>query len=98
MVLPLDPRVCISCNGPTKGADPETIATFRRVKSLQAMYQLHRNVRLDEAGQAPGDHIANLAETANCKGTWIKSSVAKDGQSYTVQVGAAGPLRTFTTR
>jgi beta-lactamase superfamily II metal-dependent hydrolase len=98
MVLPLDPRVCVSCNGPTKGADPETIATFRRVKSLQAMYQLHRNIRLDEAGQAPVDHIANLAETANCKGTWIKSSVAKDGQSYTVQVGAAGPLRTFTTR
>ncbi len=98
MVLALDPRVCISCNGPTKGADPETIKTLNRVKSLQAMFQLHRNVRLDEKDQAPIDQIANLAETANCQGKWIKASVAKNGESYTVQVGSDGKLRKFDSR
>jgi competence protein ComEC len=98
MVLAIDPRVCVTCNGPTKGADKETIDTLNRVKSLQAMYQLHRNVRLAENEQAPAENIANLAETANCKGVWIKASVAKDGASYTVQVGPEGKPRTFETR
>ena len=98
MVLAIDPRVCVSCNGPTKGADKETIQTLNRVKSLQAMYQLHRNVRLAESDQAPVTNIANLAETANCKGTWIKASVAKDGATYTVQIGPEGTPRQFETR
>lgn len=98
MVLALDPRVCVSCNGPTKGADKETIETLRRVKSLQAMYQLHRNVRLKDSEQAPAENIANQAETANCKGNWIKASVARDGASYTVQVGPDGTPKTFQTR
>ncbi|WP_397569598.1 ComEC/Rec2 family competence protein [Schlesneria sp. T3-172] len=98
MVLALDPRVCVTCNGPTKGADPETIATFKRIKSLQAMYQLHRNVRLAEKDQAPAENIANQVETAKCTGNWIKASVAKDGTSYTIQVGPQGKPRTFETR
>jgi competence protein ComEC len=98
MVLALDPHVCVSCNGPTKGGAPETIATLKQVKSLQAMYQLHRNVKLADGEQAPPENIANAVETANCKGVWIKASVAKDGNSYTVQVGPNGKPRTFVTR
>lgn len=98
MVLAIDPRVCVCCNGPTKGADKETILTLKRVKSLQAMYQLHRNVRLGESDQAPAANIANLAETVGCKGTWIKASVAKDGATYTVQLGPEGTPRKFETR
>ena len=98
MVLALDPRVCVSCNGPTKGGAPETIATLKQIKSLQAMYQLHRNVKLAENEQAAPENIANSAETADCKGVWIKASVAKDGASYTVQVGSAGKPRTFESR
>ena len=62
------------------------------------MYQLHRNVRLPESDQAPVENIANLAETANCKGVWIKASVAKDGTSYTLQIGPQGTPREFQTR
>jgi competence protein ComEC len=98
MVLALDPRVCITCNGPTKGAHENTIATFKRVKSLQAMYQLHRNIKVKDGEQAPPENIANLAETAKCQGVWIKASVAKDGSSYTVQVGPEGKPRRFETR
>jgi competence protein ComEC len=98
MVLALDPRVTVTCNGPTKGGAPETIATLKKVKSLQAMYQLHRNIKLADNEQAPAEYIANQEDTAACKGTWIKASVAKDGNSYTVQVGADGKPREFQTR
>lgn len=98
MVLALDPHVCITCNGPTKGAHENTIATFKKIKSLQAMYQLHRNINLKDDQQAPPENIANTAVTAKCKGNWIKASVASDGKSYTVQVGPDGKPRTFETR
>ena len=98
MVLALDPRVAVSCNGPTKGGAPETIATLKKVKSLQAMYQLHRNIKLADNEQAPPENIANQEDTAACKGTWIKASVAKDGGSYTVQVGVDGKPREFLVR
>ena len=98
LVLALDPRVTVTCNGPTKGGAPETIATLKQVKSLQAMYQLHRNIKLADNEQAPVENIANQEDTNACKGTWIKASVAKDGHSYTVQVGAEGKPREFQTR
>lgn len=98
MVLALDPRVTVTCNGPIKGGHANTIATLKRIKSLQAMFQLHRNIRLGEADQAPAENIANTEDTARCQGNWIKASVAKDGDSYTVQVGSEGKPKTFATR
>ena len=98
LVLALDPRVSVMCNGPTKGGAAETIATLKKVKSLQAMYQLHRNIKLADEEQASPENIANKEDTSACKGRWIKASVAKDGGSYTVQVGADGKPREFTTR
>lgn len=98
MVLALDPRVTVMCNGPTKGGAPETLATLKQVKSLQAMYQLHRNIKLADNEQAPVQNIANQEDTSVCKGVWIKASVARDGNSYTVQVGADGQPKEFMTR
>ena len=98
LVLALDPHVTVTCNGPTKGGAAETIATLKNVKSLQAMYQLHRNIKLAENEQAPPENIANTEETSACKGNWIKASVAKDGSSYTIQVGAEGRPKEFKTR
>ncbi len=98
LVLAIDPRVAVSCNGPTKGGHPNTIATLKQVKSLQAMYQLHRNVKVAADAQAPAENIANQEETNACQGNYIKASVAKDGSSYTVQVGATGKPREFATR
>lgn len=98
LVLAIDPTVTVTCNGPTKGGAPETIGTLKKVKSLQAMYQLHRNIKLGENEQAPVENIANQEDTNACKGKWIKASVAKDGNSYTVQVGADGTPKEFKTR
>jgi beta-lactamase superfamily II metal-dependent hydrolase len=99
LVLAVDPKVCVMCNGPTKGCDPATNATLRRIKSLEAIYQLHRNVRLKADEQTPAEFIANNVEdTASCQGEFVKVSVAPDGTSYTVQIGAEGAKREFKTR
>ena len=55
MVLALDPRVArVTCNGPIKGSGPVTLSTLKRVKSLQAMYQLHKNIKLADSIRRSG--------------------------------------------
>lgn len=98
LVRAIDPRVAVMCNGPTKGGHPDVIATLRQVKSLKALYQLHRNVQLDAAGQTSAAFIANKGQTEGCPGTWIKASVAAGGGSYTIQIGPEGRPRTFQSR
>jgi competence protein ComEC len=98
LVRAIDPTVAVICNGPMKGAHPETLATLRSVTSLLAWYQLHRNVSLDEFSQTPAAFIANQEETSACRGVWIKASVEPDGAGYTVQIGSQGmPIR-YPTR
>lgn len=87
------------CNGPTKGCEPSTNATLRQIKSLQAIYQLHRNVKLKADEQTPAEFIANnVDDTASCQAVFVKASVAPGGESYTVQIGLEGKPRTFQTR
>jgi competence protein ComEC len=98
LVLAIDPRVAVMCNGPIKGGAAQTIETLRKVKSLEALYQLHKNLALPPEAQTPPQYIANVEATAECRGTYIKASVAPDGNSYTVQIGAEGKPRTFQVR
>lgn len=98
LVLAVDPVVAVMCNGPKKGGHAQTQATLREVKSLQALYQLHRNVDLADDQQTPAEFIANSGPTANCEGVWVKASVAADGKSYTVQIGPQGTKREFQCR
>jgi beta-lactamase superfamily II metal-dependent hydrolase len=98
LVWAIDPRVTVMCNGPTKGGAKETQETLRKVKSLQASFQLHRNVQLTDGEQTPADFIANGGQTEGCQGRLIKASVAPDGKSYTVQVGLDGKPHAFNCR
>jgi competence protein ComEC len=98
LVWAIDPVVAVMCNGPVKGGHLDTIKTLKSVKSLRALYQLHRNVKLKDGQQTPREFIANHGGTAGCKGTWVKASVAADGNSYTLQIGADGKARTYRSR
>lgn len=98
LVLAIDPVVAVMCNGPVKGGHPTTLATLREVKSLQALYQLHHNTKLADDQQTAAALIANRGTTANCRGVYVKASVAPDGNSYTLQIGAEGKPRRFKTR
>ncbi len=98
LVRAIDPVVAVMCNGPTKGGSLQTIQTLRKVKSLKHWYQLHRNVNLKPQQQAPAEFIANTEKTSDCKGVYVKASVAADANSYTVQIGPKGKVRTYQTR
>lgn len=98
LVLAIDPVAAVMCNGPKKGGAESTLKTLREVKSLKAWFQLHRNVDLDPALQAPAERIANAGTTADCKGTWIKAEVSPDGQSFNIRIGETGKPEEFRTR
>lgn len=98
LVRAVDPRVAVMCNGPTKGGSESVIKTLRECESLEALYQLHRNVTLAANLQTPVNFIANTGPTQGCKGVWIKASIAPGGRTYTVQIGPEGEPRTFESR
>ena len=97
-VLAIDPVVAVMCNGPQKGGAEQTMKTLREVKSLQDWFQLHQNVDLEPALQAPAGFIANTASTADCKGEWVKATVDADGKGYSVQIGMDGKKHGYVTR
>ncbi len=96
LVHSLSPTVSIMSNGPRKGCEPVTFATLSSVPTLEAMYQIHRNLREDSKNNAPMDYIANITE--HCPGNYIKVSVAQDGMSYTVAIPGTGHHATYKTR
>ena len=96
LVRVLDPRVAIIDSGPRKGAEAGTFATLRGLASLEAVYQLHRNLRTTEKDNALSAYIAN--EEEQCLGNFIQVSVEPNGASYTVSIPARQFSRRFHTR
>ena len=93
----LEPRVAIMNNGTRKGCLPEVFANLKETKSIEAVYQVHKNLRDDGAtNNVAAEYIANQEE--QCKGNYIKLSVAPDAKSYTVSIPANKHERTFKTK
>jgi competence protein ComEC len=93
----LQPKVAIMNNGSTKGCLPEVAANLKDTKSLEAVYQLHKNLRPDGAtGNVADEYIANKEK--DCQGNHVKLTVAADGKSYTVGIPANKHERKFQTR
>ncbi|MCA9149537.1 MAG: MBL fold metallo-hydrolase [Planctomycetales bacterium] len=93
------PQVAIMNNGHEKGCAPDVYADLTALPSLQALYQVHKNLRPDgQVNNVPDNQIANLTAGEECQGNFIKLSVAPDGNSYTVSIPANGHERTFKTR
>jgi competence protein ComEC len=93
------PTVSVMNNGHTKGCSPGTFAALTGTKSIQAMYQVHRNLRKDgNKNNTAEKYIANLTPRDGCKAFALKMSVAADGKSYTIFNPRNGNQRTFKTR
>jgi beta-lactamase superfamily II metal-dependent hydrolase len=56
------PTVAVMDNGPRKGGAAETVKRLKELSSLQALYQLHRNVASANNENAAPEFIANLEE------------------------------------
>ena len=95
MIRSLAPTITVMNNGPTKGTEPGTMAALKSASSIQASYQLHKNVRSDSENNTRDEFIANTDKA--CVGNYIKLSVDRDGSAYTVKIPATGHKRTFKT-
>jgi len=96
IVQTLEPRVAIMNNGVTKGCQPQTFATLKAAKSIEAIYQMHKNLRKDRQNNTADELIANKEK--DCKANHIKLSVDPQGKTYTVSIPAHGHKRTFKTK
>jgi competence protein ComEC len=102
------PQVVVVNNGPRKGLagpspggqKPLTVHYERleKIPGIEGIWQGHLSL-LDSAKDhnTSEDMIANLEESADCKGNWLKASVAKDG-SFTITNGRNGFSKTYKSR
>jgi beta-lactamase superfamily II metal-dependent hydrolase len=97
LVMGLEPTVAIMNNGSTKGCEPATFATLKGTKSIQDIWQVHKNLREDGATNNVRDEfIANMER--DCQGHGIKMSVAPDAKTYTVSIPHTSFSKTYQTR
>ncbi len=95
LVRTVEPTVAIMNNGPRKGGSPATVALLKSVPSIQAAYQLHRNVASKAEENTDPALIANSDPSG---GQFIHVSVLADGSKFTVQIGESGPRREFNSK
>ena len=94
----LKPHVAIMNNGDRKGCMPEVSANLKAVKSLAAIYQVHKNLRPDgQTNNVDDEFIANRETKEDCQGNYIKLSVASDSKSYSVSIPAHQHERAYQT-
>jgi competence protein ComEC len=91
------PTVSVMNNGVTKGCMPEVFANLKATPSIQAMYQVHKNMREDGmVSNTATEFIANR-KADECAGNFIKLSVAADSRNYTISIPAHGHSATYQT-
>ncbi len=96
LIHSLAPSVSVMNNGPRKGTAKSTIDALKSSPGIQAMYQVHKNVRADTEDNTTDEFIANLPE--QCQGNYIKLSVDPSGKFYTICIPATGHQRAYQTR
>jgi competence protein ComEC len=67
-----------------------------KLAGVEDIWQGHLSL-LDPEHNTAKNLIANFEETAECKGNWIKASVAPDGK-FTITNGRTGFSKTYTSR
>lgn len=95
VVQALKPTVTVMSNGTTKGCGAETFATLKSVPSIQAMFQIHKNLRADRENNSAEEHIANLEK--DCQAVPIHLSVARDADEFTISIPGKG-MKKFQTK
>ncbi len=96
LIKTLAPTVAVMNNGATKGCEPYTFTTLKGLTSLQAIYQVHRNLIADSQLNTEAAYIANADQ--KCAGNCIKLSVEPAGKTYTMSVPSTNHERTFQTK
>jgi competence protein ComEC len=95
-VWALHPQVVIVNNGPRKGLGANAYETIAKIPGLEDSWQVHLSLATDTAHNVDEKKIANSEATAECKGNFLKASVASDGK-FTITNSRNGFSKTYTT-
>jgi len=93
----LKPQVVVVNDGPRKGLQVSAWDTISKIEGLQGVWQSHLALATDKAHNTDEKRIANMEATDECKGNWIKASIAKDGK-FTVTNGRNGYSENYVTK
>ncbi len=96
LIRSVQPRVAVFNNGTRKGCQPKTFKTVSETKSIQAIFQMHKNLRKDSENNTKPERIANHEK--DCGADIIRLSVARDTKSYDVAIPSTKHSETFKTR
>lgn len=96
-VYAVKPQVVVVNNGPRKGLQKSAYETIAKIPGVEGIWQSHLSLANDKEHNTSEDMIANMENTDQCKGAWIKASVEKDGK-YTVTNGRNNFSKTYTAR
>jgi hypothetical protein len=88
------PQVAIMNNGPHKGGDPLAYAALMETPRLIDLWQGHKALHEGDPPNTDEDKIANLVDTEECEGHWIKATVQPDG-SFTILNSRNGFSKTY---
>jgi competence protein ComEC len=91
------PTVAIMNNGPRKGGSADTIEALRKLPSLKALYQGHRNVALTAEQNVAEEFIANV-DDKNDAAHMITVAVDAGKKSFTVSNQRTGKSQTFPVK
>jgi competence protein ComEC len=99
LIQSLQPTASVMNNGPRKGTSKSAMDALKSTLSIQAMYQMHENMRDDHENTPDKTMIANHGDLAEgCAANHIYCTVSTDAKSFTVEVPAQNHSRTFQTR
>jgi competence protein ComEC len=99
LIRSLQPTVSVMNNGPKKGTSKSAMDALKSTPTVQAMYQVHENIREDAENTADKSMIANHADLGEgCAAHPIHCIVHADTKSYTIEVPSQKHSRTFQTR
>jgi hypothetical protein len=82
-------------NGPRKGGSAEVVRLLRSIPSIEANYQMHRNVT---TGPEDNTDPALIANDSPEGGQFIRVRVEPDGSRFHVRIGEDGPERSFEVK
>ena len=78
----VSPTVAIMNNGPKKGGSANTVKWLRELPSLQALYQVHRNIATTDNDNTAPEFIANIEPTEENM-IWVNVDAKKKTFSVT---------------
>lgn len=74
------PQLAVMNNGPRKDGSPATYEALTATASLVDLWQVHRAVESGPEHNPNPEFVANLGETQDCEGHWIRATAQPDGR------------------